>query len=162
MIKEVIKDNGSVEKFDLDKLSKWAKYAAKVGGDWSELAIETFTKLPETCNSKDIHQAMIDVCYAKQDLVYSRVAARLETAQLRKNIERKFGIQGNKVSFKEIRDTLIKNGVWCKDTIPEYSEKQEQLFEELKQVNLEAWQISQWSDKYLLKYNDVVVDTPVI
>ena len=91
MIKEVIKASGNIEKFDLDKLSKWAKYATKVGGDWSEIAIETFTKLPELTHSKDIHQAMIDVCYAKQDLVYSRVAARLETAQLRKNIERKFG-----------------------------------------------------------------------
>ena len=162
MIKEVIKADGSVEKFDLDKLSKWAKYASKVGGDWSELAIETFTKLPELCHSKDIHQAMIDVCYSKQDLVYSRVASRLETAQLRKNIERKFGIQVNKVSFKEIRDVLINKGVWCKDTIPSYSEKQEQLFDELKQVDLESWQISQWSDKYLLKYEDVVVETPVI
>ena len=162
MIKEVIKANGSIEKFDLDKLSKWAKYATKVGGDWSEIAIETFTKLPELSHSKDIHQAMIDVCYAKQDLVYSRVAARLETAQLRKNIERKFGIQVNKASFKEIRDALIDKGVWCKDTIPPYSEKQEQLFDELKQVDLESWQISQWSDKYLLKFEDVVVETPVI
>lgn len=162
MIKEVIKANGSVEKFDLDKLSKWAKYATKVGGDWSEIAIETFTKLPEQTDSKDIHQAMIDVCYAKQDLVYSRVAARLETAQLRKNIERKFGIQVNKCSFKEIRKALLENGVWCKETIPKYSEKQEQLFEELKQVDLESWQISQWSDKYLLKFEDVVVETPVI
>ena len=162
MIKEVIKADGSVEKFDLDKLSKWAKYATKVGGDWSEIAIETFTKLPELSHSKDIHQAMIDVCYAKQDLVYSRVAARLETAQLRKNIERKFGIQVNKCSFKEIRKALLDNGVWCKDTIPKYSEKQEQLFEELKQVDLESWQISQWSDKYLLKYEDVVVETPII
>ena len=162
MIKEVIKANGSVEKFDLDKLSKWAKYATKVGGDWSEIAIETFTKLPEQTDSKDIHQAMIDVCYAKQDLVYSRVAARLETAQLRKNIERKFGIQVNKCSFKEIRKALLDNGVWCKETIPKYSDKQEQLFEELKQVELESWQISQWSDKYLLKFEDVVVETPVI
>lgn len=162
MIKEVIKANGDIEKFDLDKLSKWAKYATKVGGDWSEIAIETFTKLPELSHSKDIHQAMIDVCYAKQDLVYSRVAARLETAQLRKNIERKFGIQVNKVSFKEIRDVLIDKGVWCKNTIPAYSEKQEELFEELKQVDLESWQISQWSDKYLLKFEDVVVETPAI
>lgn len=162
MIKEVIKANGSVEKFDLDKLSKWAKYATKVGGDWSEIAIETFTKLPEQTDSKDIHQAMIDVCYAKQDLVYSRVAARLETAQLRKNIERKFGIQVNKCSFKEVRKALLDAGVWCKDTIPKYSEKQEQLFEELKQIELESWQISQWSDKYLLKFEDVVVETPAI
>lgn len=162
MIKEVIKADGSVEKFDLDKLSKWAKYASKVGGDWSELAIETFTKLPELCHSKDIHQAMIDVCYSKQDLVYSRVASRLETAQLRKNIERQLNIKVNKATFKEIRDVLIEKGVWCKDTIPEYSDKQEELFEELKQIDLESWQVSQWVDKYLLKLNGVTVETPVI
>lgn len=162
MIKEVIKADGSVEKFDLDKLSKWAKYASKVGGDWSELAIETFTKLPELCHSKDIHQAMIDVCYSKQDLVYSRVASRLETAQLRKNIERQLDIKVNKATFKEIRDVLIEKGVWCKETIPEYSEQQEDLFEELKQVDLESWQVSQWVDKYLLKLNGVTVETPVI
>lgn len=162
MIKEVIKADGSVEKFDLDKLSKWAKYASKVGGDWSELAIETFTKLPELCHSKDIHQAMIDVCYSKQDLVYSRVASRLETAQLRKNIERQLNIKVNKTTFKEIRDVLIEKGVWCLYTIPEYSEKQEELFEELKQIDLESWQVSQWVDKYLLKLNGVTVETPVI
>lgn len=162
MIKEVIKADGSVEKFDLDKLSKWAKYASKVGGDWSELAIETFTKLPELCHSKDIHQAMIDVCYSKQDLVYSRVASRLETAQLRKNIERQLQIKVNKATFKEIRDVLIEKGVWCKETIPKYSDNQEQLFEELKQVDLESWQVSQWVDKYLLKLNGVTVETPAI
>lgn len=162
MIKEVIKADGSIEKFDLDKLSKWAKYASKVGGDWSELAIETFTKLPELCHSKDIHQAMIDVCYSKQDLVYSRVASRLETAQLRKNIERQLGIKVNKASFKEIRDALINKGVWCKDTIPAYSAQQEELFEELKHIHLESWQVSQWVDKYLLKINGVTVETPAI
>lgn len=162
MIKEVIKADGSVEKFDLDKLSKWAKYASKVGGDWSTLAIETFTKLPELCHSKYIHQAMIDVCYSKQDLVYSRVASRLETAQLRKNIERHLHVKVNKASFKEIRSKLVEKGVWCKDTIPAYSESQEILFEELKQVELESWQVSQWVDKYLLKLDDVTVETPAL
>ena len=162
MIKEVIKANGSIEKFDLDKLSKWAKYASKVGGDWSTLAIETFTKLPELCHSKDIHQAMIDVCYSKQDLVYSRVASRLETAQLRKNIERHLHIKVNKATFKEIREVLLEKGVWCKDTIPKYSEAQELLFEELKQIDLESWQVSQWVDKYLLKLNGATVETPTI
>lgn len=162
MIKDVIKADGSIESFDLDKLSKWAKYAAKVGGDWSTLAIETFTKLPELCHSKDIHQAMIDVCYSKQDLTYSRVASRLETAQLRKNIERSFDLKINKCSFKDIRDKLIDSSVWCNETIPEYSLKQEELFEELRQVELESWQVSQWVDKYLLKMNGVTVEIPSV
>ena len=162
MIKEVIKADGSVEPFDLDKLSKWAKYSSKSGINWSILAVETFTKLPERCSSADIHQAMIDVCYSKQDINYSRVASRLETATIRKNIERVLGIKVNKASFKEIRQALLDNNVWDKNTIPPYSKKQDDLFEELKQINLESWQVSQWADKYLLKLDGVVVETPAV
>ena len=162
MIKKVIKADGSIEDFDLGKLSKWSQYASKVGGNWSVLAVETFSKLPEECSSADIHQTMIDVCYSKQDLVYSRVASRLEIATLRKNIERKLGIKVNKATFKEIRKALLDKGVWDSNTIPEYSEQQEVLYEELKNVPLESWQVSQWSDKYLLKLDDVVVETPSI
>lgn len=162
MIKEVIKADGSIEKFDLEKLSKWAKYATKVGGDWSELAIETFTNLPERAKSEDIHQAMIDVCYSKQDLTFSRIAARLEVAQIRKNISRQLGLKVNKSSFKDIRQKLIDVGLWDEKTLPPYSEKQESVYQELSKVNLEAWQVTQWVDKYLLKLNDVVVETPHI
>lgn len=162
LIKEVVKSDGRIEKFDLEKLSKWAKYASKVGGDWSELAIETFSKLPEVVKSSDIHQTMIDVCYTKQDIVYSRVASRLEVAQLRKNIQKKLGIKVNKVSFKEIRDVLIEGGVWNLNTIPTYSEKQEELFLELSKVSLESWQVTQWVDKYLLKIDGVAIETPQI
>ena len=162
MIKRVIKADGSIEDFDLGKLSKWSQYASKVGGNWSVLAVETFNKLPEECSSADIHQTMIDVCYSKQDLVYSRVASRLEIATLRKNIERKLGIKVNKATFKEIRKALLDKGVWDVDTIPKYSEQQESLYEELKNIPLESWQVSQWSDKYLLKLDDVVVETPSI
>ena len=107
MIKEVIKADGNIEPFDLEKLSKWAKYASKSGVNWSILAVETFTKLPERCSSADIHQAMIDVCYGKQNLEYSRVASRLETATIRKNIERKLGLKVNKASFKDVRQALL-------------------------------------------------------
>lgn len=162
MVKEVVKADGSVEKFDLDKLSKWAKYASKVGGDWSDLALETFSKLPESCESSLIHQTMIDVCYSKKDIVYSRVAARLEIAQLRKNIERKLGLKVNKYTFKEIRQALIDKGIWCSETLPLYSKEQEQLFGELKGVDLEAWQVAQFDDKYLLKIDDVSVETPAL
>ncbi|MBQ0111540.1 MAG: hypothetical protein KBT03_00250 [Bacteroidales bacterium] len=162
MIKEVIKADGSVEKFDLEKLSRWAKYASKVGGDWSELAVETFSKLPEKVSSEVIHQTMLDVCYSKQDIVYSRVASRLEVAQIRKNISRKLGIKVSKSDFKTIRKVMLDKGLWCKDTIPPYSEKQEEVYAELVKVKLEAWQVSQWVDKYLMKIDDVAVETPQI
>ena len=162
LIKEVIKADGSVEPFDLEKLSKWAKYASKVGGDWTTLAIQTFSRLPERVHSKDIHQTMIDVCYLEENIENSRVAARLELAQLRKNMERHFGVLPNKETFKNLRNILLESGVWCKETIPEYSEEQEALYQELKEVRLEAWQIGQWDDKYLLKIDGLSVEIPAL
>lgn len=162
LIKEVIKADGSVELFDLEKLSKWAKYASKVGGDWTTLAIQTFSRLPERVHSKDIHQTMIDVCYLEENIENSRVAARLELAQLRKNMERQFGVLPNKETFKNLRNILLESGVWCKETIPEYSEEQEALYQELKEVRLEAWQIGQWDDKYLLKIDGLSVEIPAL
>lgn len=162
LIKEVIKADGSVEPFDLEKLSKWAKYASKVGGDWTTLAIQTFSRLPERVHSKDIHQTMIDVCYLEENIENSRVAARLELAQLRKNMERQFGVLPNKETFKNLRNILLESGVWCKETIPEYSEEQEALYQELKEVRLEAWQIGQWDDKYLLKIDGLSVEIPAL
>ena len=162
LIKEVIKADGSVEPFDLEKLSKWAKYASKVGGDWTTLAIQTFSRLPERVHSKDIHQTMIDVCYLEENIENSRVAARLELAQLRKNMERQFGVLPNKETFKNLRNILLESGVWCKEAIPEYSEKQEDLYQELKEVRLEAWQIGQWDDKYLLKIDGLSVEIPAL
>lgn len=162
LIKEVIKADGSVEPFDLEKLSKWAKYASKVGGDWTTLAIQTFSRLPERVHSKDIHQTMIDVCYLEENIENSRVAARLELAQLRKNMERHFGVLPNKETFKNLRNILLESGVWCKETIPEYSEEQEVLYQELKEVRLEAWQIGQWDDKYLLKIDGFSVEIPAL
>lgn len=162
MIKEVIKADGSVEPFDLEKLSKWAKYASKVGGDWTTLAIQTFSRLPERVHSKDIHQTMIDVCYLEENIENSRVAARLELAQLRKNMERQFGVLPNKETFKNLRNILLDYGVWCKETIPEYSEEQEALYQEIKEVRLEAWQIGQWDDKYLLRIDGLSVEIPAL
>lgn len=162
LIKEVIKADGSVEPFDLEKLSKWAKYASKVGGDWTTLAIQTFSRLPERVHSKDIHQTMIDVCYLEENIENSRVAARLELAQLRKNMERQFGVLPNKETFKNLRSILLESGVWCEETIPEYSEEQEALYQELKEVRLEAWQIGQWDDKYLLKIDGLSVEIPAL
>lgn len=159
MIKEVIKADGSVEKFDLDKLGKWAKYASKVGGDWSELAIETFSKLPEKCDSSVIHQTMIDVCYAKQNLTYSRVAARLELATLRKNIERVFGLKAGECSFKELREAMLVSKLWSEDVIPPYSDAQEKVYKELTEVRHESYQIAQWGDKYLLRKGDLELET---
>lgn len=160
MVENVIKNDGSIEPFNPEKLNKWAQYTCKHGGDWSKISLKTFSQLPKTCTTSDIHQVMINVCYADETYESSKLAARLEIARLRKNMERVIGLTPNLDSFKDIRAKYIELGIWSEETIGEYSDKQEELYSEIKGVALDAWQIAQWSDKYLIKHNDVAVETP--
>lgn len=162
MVELVIKHDGSVEAFQASKLNHWAEYACKQGGDWSKIALQTFKKLPKVSKSGDIHQTMIDVCYADKTIESSRIAARLEVAQLRKNMERSLGVLVNSDSWADILKALFDKGVWCEKTIPPYSPEQEALYQEVKKVKMEAWQVAQWSDKYLLKVSGDSVETPQV
>lgn len=161
MLKSVIKYDGSVEEFKAEKLNKWAQYATKTGGDWSEIAMSTYKRLPEIAKASDIHQMMINVCLDKEDINYSRIAARLEQASLRKNMERLLGVS-DRGSFKDIYDAMILNGVWDVNTMPAYNPVWESWYEEIFPNRLEYWQIVQWGDKYAIRKDDVPVETPHI
>ena len=161
MLKNVIKNNGVVEEFSAEKLNKWAQYATKTGGNWSEIAMETYKRLPETAKSSDIHQMMINVCLDKEDINYSRIAARLEQASLRKNMERVLGVS-DRDSFKDIFEAMIRGGVWDEKTMPEYNPVWESWYDEIYPTKLEYWQIVQWGDKYAVKKKGLPVETPHI
>ncbi len=161
MLKSVIKYDGSVEEFRAEKLNKWAQYATKTGGDWSEIAISTYKRLPEIAKASDIHQTMINVCLDKEEIGYSRIAARLEQASLRKNMERLLDVS-DRDSFKDIYNAMINNGVWDKVTMPEYNPVWESWYEEIYPNRLEYWQIVQWGDKYAIRKDGVPVETPHI
>lgn len=160
MINEVIKRDGSVEKFSPEKLNRWAEYATKNGGNWSEIAMMTYKRLSGRVKSTDIHQTMINVCLDKEDIKYSRIAARLEHAVIRKNLD-SYGIRDSG-SFKDIFDFMIEKGVWDKDTLPPYNPLWENWYKHTYSVRLEYWQIKQWSDKYAMRLNDKVIETPQI
>lgn len=161
MLKSVIKHDGSVEEFCAGKLNKWAQYATKTGGDWSEIALATYKRLPEVAKASDIHQMMINVCLDKEEISYSRIAARLEQASLRKNMERLLGV-GDRNSFKDIYFAMLDKGVWDKATMPAYNPLWESWYEEIYPNRLEYWQIVQWGDKYAIRKEGVPVETPHI
>jgi ribonucleoside-diphosphate reductase alpha chain len=160
-LKYVVKNDGSTQDFCPDKLNKWAQYATKTGGSWSEIALATYKRLPETAKTSDIHQTMINVCLDKEDINFSRIAARLMVATIRKGMERQVGVT-DRHSFKEIYDALISKNVWDSETLPTYNPLWESWYQEIYNEQLEYWQIAQWYDKYALKVNDVVVETPHI
>lgn len=161
MLKNVIKYDGTVEEFKAEKLNKWAQYATKTGGNWSEIAMATYKRLPETAKASDIHQTMINVCLDKEELSYSRIAARLEQASLRKNMERILGVS-DRESFKDIYEAMIRHKVWDVNTMPAYNPVWESWYQEIFPNKLEYWQIVQWGDKYAIRKEGVPVETPHI
>lgn len=155
MIQNVIKRDGSTQPFDEAKLNRWASYAARNGIEWSDLARETFIKLPDECSTEQIHTTMINVCLDKEDIIYSRFAARLLIATLRKNMIKHVGCS-DKDSFKDIHKAMVLKGLWS----IEYDEALEDIYNDLYPYKFEYWQIKQWMDKYSAKVDDVPVETP--
>lgn len=161
MISSVTKKNGTVQPFDPDKLNKWAEYAARFGVSWSELSMGTYKRLVDGCTTEDIHETMIKVCLAKEDLDWSRVAARLEFATIRSGMKTVLGFQ-DRTEFKTIFDTLIDFKYWDGGTLPSYNPKWEDWYEEIFDNRLEFWQIKQWNDKYAIKEGKDIIETPHI
>lgn len=162
-IKMVKKRDGSVEVFDADKLNRWAEYAAQEGGSWSEIAQETFKRISDHPTTLEIHETMINVCLYKEDIVYSRIASRLEYAKIRKSMIHSFGIT-DKDTFGEIYNAMIDNGYWDKNTMPNFNPRWEGWYLSLFKEYLEYWQVRQWADKYSLRHRDTdkPIETPHI
>lgn len=160
MIETIIKADGRMEPFDAGKLNRWGQYAAKTGGDWSTVVMQTVKRLPKVASSEDVHQTMIDVCIELESLEYSKLAARLQFATLRKNLGR-LGVSDSG-SFEDIYETLCDHGVWDRESLPDYNPVWELWYKEFYQLRMDYWQVKQFDDKYGLKYKGKVVETPHI
>lgn len=159
MIKYVIKNNGTIEPFTAEKLNKWAAYATKYDGSWAAISTAVYRMLPETVTSKDIHSTMTRVCSDIGDLTHSRIAARLEIARLRKNMERYVGVS-DRHSFKDIMSAYMNKGIWSNTHMPDYNPVWEEWYDECKSIKKEYWELLQWSDKYSLQMDGEPVETP--
>lgn len=159
LIKYVIKNNGTTEPFSAEKLNKWAAYATKYDGNWAAISTAVYRLLPETVSSKDIHSTMTRVCSDIGDLTHSRIAARLEIARLRKNMERYVGVS-DQHSVKDIIAAYVAKGLWKPDLLPEYNPEWEEWYTECKGIKKHYWELLQWSDKYSLRVGKDPVETP--
>lgn len=158
MIKTVIKADGTEQSFDAKKINRWGQYASKQGGDWTSVVLETVRRLPEKVTSKDIHQTMINVCVEKESIEYSRIAARLQLATIRKHME-KFAIS-DKDPFTDTVKKYLEFGIWDKNIIPPINERWNQWYNDLYDFKLEHWQLVQFADKYGIKYEGDIIETP--
>lgn len=154
---KVIKRDGTIEKFDEGKLNRWASYAARDDIEWGIIARETFKRLPSVCTSETIHETMINVCLDQEKLEFSRFAARLLIASIRKNMEKHLGVS-DKDNFHSIYTAMHQKGMWILGDF--YDPYYNNIYKELYDYRFEYWQVKQWMDKYSLKIDGDAVETP--
>ncbi|AXQ66721.1 ribonucleotide reductase of class Ia (aerobic), alpha subunit [Vibrio phage vB_VpS_PG07] len=156
MISTVVKHDGRTEPFSATKLNRLAEYAAVDPTMMSDISLNTLKNLYDGVSTQEILESMIRYCLLKEDLAYTRAAARLEEAIILKNAER-LGIDGVD-DFKGSMEQLIELGLWCEVTLPKYNPEWENWLIELSNIPLEYWTIKQWSDKYCTKYEGLCVE----
>ena len=154
---QVLKRNGSVELFDEKKLQSWITYASRNKDvDPFEIYRKTKARIPVEVSSQEIQEILIQVCLDKENIEYSRVAARLLYGSLRKNLS-SYNLC-DKMSFEELYNAYKAMGLWTFElTDVEWANE---VYELVYKYKLEYWQIRQWMDKYSLQYGGEPVETP--
>lgn len=109
MITKITKRNGEVVDFDVNKLLKWAEWAAVVGADWFSVASEAYKKLPENPTTVDLQNAMIMACLDVEDTPHLMMAGRLLIGNTYKEL---FGGHKNIPSLKVMYGNMVEKGLW--------------------------------------------------
>lgn len=89
MIKTIIKRDGSKEPFSPHKINGWGEWASDTLGDlvdWSDVILQTVSKLGEKTKSVDLQKALISTCLGMDTWSYNMMAGRLFNNLYRKDL----------------------------------------------------------------------------
>jgi len=167
---QVTKRDGKTEPFNPNKARQWVMWSVEGLKDRIkmeyEILEETFNRLPSSVSTEEIHQTMINVCLDKEQIEYSRVAAKLELASIYKAQEKILGLyKPHHASFTDIIEIMESKGLWRgawldNEDLIEKEDLVNEWFIELEAHSLEFCTIKQWSDKYSIKLKHEAIETP--
>ena len=161
----IVKNNGSKEVFNFDKISEHIHFACEGlnGVSESEIAMNARLKIYDGCKSKDIQDALVKSAVeltSADEPDYDLVAGRLLNQKLRKEVYGQFTPK----PFKDEVIARVKKGIYTKDILENYTEEELEFYGSKIKYNLDETlphiSVSQWYNKYLIKYKGKVIETP--
>lgn len=160
MIRTIIKRNGTREPFIADKINGWGIWASEnlKGVDWSEVVLSTVSSLPMEVTSSELQKALIDYCLSKKTWDYNRMAGRLYTALIMREIHG----SDTYPTVKEVHKKLQKYGLMTElDYSDEEYEQIEKIIKHKNNLKLPQYALNQNRWKYALrdKVNGVEFET---
>lgn len=88
-IQHVLKRNGELEKFDINKVLRWELWACdgyKAYVDWRDIIIKVKDQLYDKMTTQEIQLKLIDECNNRRTWIHSLIAGRLYAAYITKKI----------------------------------------------------------------------------
>ena len=161
----IVKNNGLKEVFNFDKISEHIHFACEGlnGVSESEIAMNARLKIYDGCKSKDIQDALVKSAVeltSADEPDYDLVAGRLLNQKLRKEVYGQFTPK----PFKDEVIARVKKGIYTKDILENYTEEELEFYGSKIKYNLDETlphiSVSQWYNKYLIKYKGKVIETP--
>lgn len=122
MIQTVIKRDGRKEPFNPQKCNDWIKWASKdiqEHVDWSSIVLKTIRTMSEEVTTKQLQDGMIRTCLDMNNYGYNKMAGRLYSQALKKEI---YAWNNRKhPHIKDLHERMIAAGVIVK---PNYSDEE--------------------------------------
>lgn len=153
MIQKIIKRSGAIEDFDPKKLNGWGIWASKNLGnyvDWSEVVLHVASTCSSTISSKDLQKALVDYCLTKPSWAYNRMAGRLTTALLYKDL-----YDGVIPTIRELFSRMVDDNIMSASFFNSFSEEDyadlEKIIKHDRDLDYANYQIEQSIHKYALR-----------
>ena len=157
MINYVVKRDGSKEKFDPSKLTKWAEWASVVGVDWFAVVTEAYKRCHDGTTTAELHDALIKSCIDLETSQSLLMAGRLEVGRLHRQV---FGGIEQFPSLKQFYKEMVKKGFYAElgytDAELDYLGT---VIDHTQDFNLSHTQILQDIQKYLM--SDMTTKQPL-
>lgn len=159
-VTEVIKSDGSVVKFNPDKLNNKARWGAQRKVNWSNVVLKALKRLHNRCTTKDINQALINTCVEEFDEKHFLLAGRILAGVVYKEA---FGGFTKIPTLKEHHDKMSVLGYW--ENLPYSEEEFDKLNDVMyhsKDLDYSYPEIKQISDKYVIRnrVKNIALESP--
>lgn len=153
MIRKIIKRDGSVEDFNPQKLNGWGIWASEKLGrhvDWSEVVLHVASTCSEEITSSELQKALIAYCLTKPSWAYNRMAGRLRSALLYKEL---YG--GEIPTIMNLFARMVKDGIMSSAFFASFSKEDyaelEKIIKHERDLDYASYQIEQSIHKYALR-----------
>lgn len=173
MLQNIIKRDGSIEKYEPQKLNMWGEWASSnISGDsidWGDVVITAISGLPDTSTSVQLQDALVNSCLDRRTWEYNRMAGRLYSSMLHKQISNLPSVvigDNDTPTIKSLHLLMTNEGLMAPEFINSFTDEEYEQINDMLDHSLDLtyphYQLQQISKKYAIRHKktDELYETP--